>query len=945
MDDGTYRLIPDNGQIAKARKGGIKLLIIFAAVVLLFSFGSTLLQIYTDWLWFKFDADQEQVFGKTISTRVTLWLIGLSVTFVAIFWNARVSLKSESVFDTIPADENARAAANVLSALQKFGRLLALAAALVVGFGMASALSDAYREYWAFTAAVPFGKVDPLFGLDLSFFVFKLPWYMTVSNTLLSILVVTLVVTLGGYLGSRALAGVAKVQLAQGPMRAHVSILAGLTIIVFGARMFLSRYLMGIQQSEQFTGPGYAQEKVIQFYAWIGGLTMLVGVLTLVNAKIWKPWRVPIVGLPALAVTGMILFGLVPGIIQRVYVDRNVLTAEGPFAKNAIESTRFAYGLDRFEINRDFEVAAQPTRAEVAASQSSLQSMRLWDPTVLQSIFGEKQSIAAFYDFHDVDIDRYTIDGEQRLVMLGPRDVNFEGLAERSRNWPNRHLVYTHGFGVVAVPADESVNGMPNYWYSNFPPNQGTRFKLDEQRLYFSQFPPGSVERTGYVLLKSNQEELDYPSEGAVKNMHTWRGSRGVPISGAMTKFAYSVLQSNIDLYTSRDITDETRMVYRRDIMDRAGLIYPFLRFDTDPYIALVDGRIIWIMDAYTVSDQIPYSEFIPTGLGSINYIRNSVKIVVDAYDGTMTAYAIEEDEPILKTWMRIFPGLVRPASEVPSGVRAHFRYAEGLFQAQAEVLTQYHVTDAVKFLNNEDAWQIPQEIGRRGGRENITPYYVQMRLPGEDRDGFMLILPFSPRTKNNMIGWMAALCDPGDYGRVVLYKFPRDTQTQGPLQMEAKFTADPIVADINRQFNNEQSDIVPGNLLVIPVGSSLLYVKPLYLQSKARAIPELRKVVLGLQNRVVVADTYVEALEMLFGRAPTVGMVPPDIDEGPPSGETTGTESPRPVPAEVGGPPPEIAQALKLMDDAEAALRRGDLASYQELNRQAREKLRGLAK
>ncbi|MCH8979572.1 MAG: UPF0182 family protein [Armatimonadetes bacterium] len=942
MDDGTYRLIPENGQIAKARKGGIKLLVIFAVVVLLFSFGSKLLEFYTDWLWFKFDAMQEQVFIKKISAQVVLWLIGMSVTFVAIYLNARAALKSDSVFDTIPADENARAAANVLSALQKFGRLLALGAALVVGYGMASALSAAYREYWAFTAAMPFDKVDPLFGLDLSFFVFKLPWYMTVSNTLVSILVVTLVVTVGGYLGSRALAGVAKVQLAQGPMRAHVSILGGLTIIVFGARMFLARYLMGIQQSEQFTGPGYSQEKVIQFYAVIGGLTMLVGVLTLLNAKMWKPWRVPMLGLPALAVTGMILFGLVPGFIQRIQVDRNVLALEAPFAKFAIDSTRFAYGLDRFEIRSDFKVAAQPTSAEVAASQSSLQSMRLWDPSVLQSIFGEKQAIAAFYEFYDVDIDRYTIDGEQRLVMLGPRDVNFEGIAEGSRNWPNRHLVYTHGFGVVAVPADESINGMPNYWYSNFPPNQGTHFKLDQQRLYFSQFPPGSSERTGYILLKSKQEELDYPSD-VVKHMHTWEGRRGVPISGAMTKFAYSVLKSNIDLYTSKDITDETRMVYRRDIMDRASLIYPFLRFDTDPYIALVGGRIIWIMDAYTVSNQIPYSEFLPTGLGSINYIRNSVKIVVDAYDGEMTAYAIEEDEPILKTWMKIFPGLVRPASEVSSEVRAHFRYAEGLFQAQAEVLTQYHVTDAVKFLNNEDAWQIPQEIGRRGGRENITPYYVQMRLPGEDQDGFMLILPFSPRTKNNMIGWMAAMCDPEDYGRVVLYKFPRDTQTQGPLQMEAKFAADPFVADINRQFNNEQSDIVPGNLLVIPIGSSLLYVKPLYLQSKSRAIPELRKVILGLQNRVVVADTYDEALEMLFGRVTTAVIEPGDIDRAPPSGVTAGTESPKPVAAERSGLPPDTAQALKLMDDAEAALRRGDLASYQDLNRQAREILRGL--
>jgi hypothetical protein len=384
-------------------------------------------------------------------------------------------------------------------------------------------------------------------------------------------------------------------------------------------------------------------------------------------------------------------------------------------------------------------------------------------------------------------------------------------------------------------------------------------------------------------------------------------------------------LFGEISFYTTKDIVGDTRLVYRRDIIERASLVYPFLNFDPDPYVVIVGRRVLWILDAYTATDMIPYSDY----TDEVNYIRNSVKIVVDAYNGDMQAYAVEEGEPILQTWMKVFPGLVRPNSEVPADVRAHFRYAEGLFAAQSSAMARYHVTDSRQFLSNEDAWQVALE--KDSPQVPIEPYYVQMKVPGENIEGFMLIRPFSTRTKNNMIGWMAAFCDPEDYGRVVVFRFPRDTQTQGPVQIDAKFTADPIVADINRQFNNEQSNIVAGNLLVIPIGSSLLYVKPLFLESKSRPIPELRKVVLGLQNRVVVADTYEEALAKLFGGQPAGTKPTPQTQDAPPT--TTGVD------------PVALREIERLFDEADAAMRAGDWAKFGELQRRARQKLKDLAK
>jgi uncharacterized membrane protein (UPF0182 family) len=926
MNSGSFRLEEGGRSPERSRRQMTKFFVLLAVVLFLFAFGTTLFQTYADWLWFTHDARQPDVYAKTFKTRALLWLIGLAVSFFAIYLNARASLDSQAIFDSAPSDENARAAAGVLAIVQKFARLLAIVFALIVGFGIASSFGSSHMQLWASKNAVPFGRNDPLFGLDIGFFVFKLPWYATIVKTVLSVLVFSLVVTLIGYLGSSGLAKVARVHLTQKAMRTHVSVLAGLTIVVYGVQLYLSRYFLAVHEGSQFVGPGYAQSRVVPFYAFLGIAAIVLGALTMVNAKLWKPWRILAFGVPALVLTGVVLLGIYPSVVQQYIVKPNSLTLELPYVKRAIEGTRFAYGLDKFEV-RDFNVSAEPTQQEVAEAQTTLQAMRLWDPDVLRRVFEERQTLRSYYNFFDVDVDRYTVNGEQRMVMLSPRDIQNSGLDPKDQNWQNQHLRYTHGFGVVVSPVNETVNaGDPRYWLSNFPPQQGSVFPVEEQRIYFSNYPAGTLESDSYVLLNTKLDEFDYPADPEA--LHKWTESRGIPIAGALAKFVFSALFGEISFYTTSDIVADTRLIYRRNIIERASLVYPFLSFDSDPYVVIVGGRVLWILDAYTVSDMVPYSDFTE----GVNYIRNSVKIVVDSYTGDMDAYAVEEGDPILQTWMKVFPGLVRPNSEVPADVRAHFRYAEGLFGAQSAAMARYHVTDSRQFLSNEDAWQVALE--KDSPQVPIEPYYVQMRVPGEDVEGFMLIRPFSTRTKNNMIGWMAAFCDPDDYGRVVVFRFPRDTQTQGPVQIDAKFTADPIVADINRQFNNEQSSIVAGNLLVIPIGSSLLYVKPLFLESKSRPIPELRKVVLGLQNRVVVADSYAEALQRLFGtQAGQTGAPTPDTQPDQPE---------QPAQPDLRA---EIAEVIRLLDQAQAAQRAGEWGRYGELQKQVREKLEGLAK
>ncbi|MHB8635007.1 MAG: UPF0182 family protein, partial [Fimbriimonadaceae bacterium] len=563
------------------------------------------------------------------------------------------------------------------------------------------------------------------------------------------------------------------------------------------------------------------------------------------------------------------------------------------------------------------------------------------DPSVMQAAIDQLQSFKQYYAFNDVDIDRYKIQGADgathtRMVMVSPRDISLPGLGDMAQTWVNTKLVYTHGYGVVVAPVNEAnALGQPVPLVGDLPVTGPAQFHLDHPQIYFSDFRPETGDSVdNYAVVNTRVNEFDYPTQSG-NATHRWTGTTGVRIDGLATRIAFSIALGDGNLLVTNNLITGSRLLLHRGVIDRASRLYPFLSFDKDPYIVVLNGRLVWVLDGYTSTDRIPYSQFATIGNRTVNYVRNSVKVAIDAYTGQMTAYATRQDDPILQSYESIYPGLIHPLSEVSPELKAHFRYPEDLFSAQTEVLCTYHVTDPQQFLSNGDAWSIPNERGLNGeDREASRPYFIEMRLPDGAADEFLLIRGFTPSTRDNLSGWIAAHCDGADYGKLTLYLFSKGDTVPGPWQVENLFVQDPRIADVNRQFNNDQSRIVVGNLLVVPVGHSIVYAESLFLQGRSavRGIPELRRVILADKNRIVMGDNYADALAQLFGSsAPTVPSTKPS---SPNAASAPSAKTPEAT---------QVAAAAKELDDADAALRAGNFAKYGELQKKARALLQQL--
>lgn len=920
---------PSRGQL---RIGCSILGLVALAIVLLAAINP-----YTDYLWYTHDARQPQVYLTAYAMRGKLFLVGFVVALVVLLFNLGKALKISVVYDKVPQTPAEMFLSNAVAYVQnntgKVSKMLSVGLALLFGLSLQTAWNAALLA----SNVQTFGKKDPTFGLDLGFFVFTLPWLQVLANFAFGLLFVTTFLTTGVYLGLKALASLARIDLGRPAERVHVGLLVGATALAYALQLWLHRYEFGLIDSAQFTGAGLAGMRKLTGLTAFTVVLAAAGVSAMGFARIVRSVRPVLVVGGSLFVLYVVLLGVIPGLSQRLEVEPNKFEAEGPYALKAMTMTRFAYGLDGMEV-RESQVLDEPTSQEVAAAEPTLENMRLWDPEVLRRSIEGIQGLRPYYTFQDVDIDRYRLNGKQTLVMLSPRDIQIDGLSASARTWVNERLQYTHGFGLTMSPVNTATSiGQPTFVIQDMPPKTPPDLPLEEPRIYYSDFR-GGFGRSGesYAIVDTKIDEFDYPGQDSEKKTR-WKGAGGVPIGSPLTKAVYSLALGDGNLLVSSNITSTTRLLYRRGVLERASLIFPFLRFDNDPYIVVFGGRLLWILDAYTTTGQIPYSARVG-GTDPLNYIRNSVKVVVDAYSGETTGYAVEPDEPILKAYRKIYPGLVKDPSAIPEGLRDHFRYPEDLFSLQSMQLTQYHVNDTTVFLNNEDAWDLAYERNISGERAQMRPYYVQLQLPGEARDGFMLILPFTPRQKGNLSGWLAAQCDPDAYGKLVLYKYPKGSNIAGPTQMEARFNQDPVIADLNRQFNNDQSEILVGNLLVVPIGRSVMYVEPMFLQSRTsgiQPIPELKKVILGLNNKVVVADTYRQALEKLFGD----GSAAPErvAAEPEPEQQRPGT-APSPAVA-----PAEIVELKRLLDAQDEALRQGDFARFGSLRNEIRKKIEAL--
>lgn len=909
---------------------GCSILALVGVVVLLL----TAVTPYTDYLWYVHDARQPQVYLTAFAMRGKLFLVGFLVALVVLWFNLSKAFKISVVYDKVPQTPAEVFLSNAVAYVQnntaKVSKLIAVGLALLFGLSLQTAWNAALLA----ANSQVFGRKDPTFGLDLGFFVFTLPWLQVIANFAFGLLFVTTFLCTGIYLGLKALASLARVDLGRPAERIHVGWLVGVTAIAYAVQLWLHRFEFGLIDSPQFTGAGLAGMRRLAGLTTFSVVLALAGLTSILVARRMSRVRPVLVVGGSLFALYILAMGILPSLSQRLEVEPNKFEAEGPYARKAMEMTRFAYGLDAMEV-RESEVRAEPTAEEVAAAAPTLENMRLWDPEVLRRSIEGIQGLRPYYTFQDVDIDRYRLNGKQTLVMLSPRDIRVDGLSASARTWVNERLQYTHGFGLTMSPVNTATSiGQPTFVIQDMPLKTPPGIPVEEPRIYYSDFRDGFGQSgESYAIVDTKIDEFDYPGQDSEKKTR-WTGARGVPIGSPLTKAAYSFALGDGNLLVSRNITSSTRLLYRRGVLERASLIFPFLRFDNDPYIVVFGGRLLWILDAYTTTGQIPYSAH----SGPLNYIRNSVKVVIDAYSGETTGYAVEPDEPILKAYRKIYPGLVKDRSTLPEGLDAHFRYPEDMFSVQSMQLAQYHVTDSTVFLNNEDAWDLAFERTLSGERAQMRPYYVQLQLPGEATDGFMLILPFTPRQKGNLSGWLAAQCDPGEYGKLVLYKYPKGANIAGPTQMEARFNQDPVIADLNRQFNNDQSEILVGNLLVVPIGKSVMYVEPMFLQSRTsniQPIPELRKVILGLNNKIVVADTYLLALEKLFGE------VRADIEQPAPE------ESPsQPKPPPTSTPSVDAAQVQelkRLLEAQDEALRKGDFARFGELREQLRKRIEAL--
>ena len=649
--------------------------------------------------------------------------------------------------------------------------------------------------------------------------------------------------------------------------------------------------------------------------------------------------RYPILGIVGLAIVGILGGKVYPEIVQRFSVAPNEIKKETPYIERNIKFTRKGYGLDRFE-QRQFSASEDLTLADIQRNEGTIRNIRLWDHKPLLTTFAQLQEIRTYYDFEDVDNDRYLLDGTYRQVSLSPRELSYDDLP--SKVWINQHLNYTHGYGLCLGPVNESTReGLPNLFIKNIPPVSTTDVQVTRPEVYYGEMG------NAYCIVNSRAQEFDYPS-GDQNVYSTYEGVGGLRVGSLLRRLLFAIKFRETKILLSQDIQSESRVMIYRRVMERAQRLTPFIRFDQDPYMVIdKEGHLWWMLDGYTFSGRFPYSEPVTRG---VNYIRNAVKVTVNAYDGRIRFYLADDSDPLIRVYSNIFPGVFEPLSEMPKDLRAHIRYPQDMFSIQAQMYATYHMTDPRVFYNKEDLWRVTQKASDAGTQETMTrtitrtptpsamqasadgtqttmsPYYTIMKLPEVGKsEEFILMIPFTPARKNNMIAWMAARCDGDDYGKVLVFNFPKQKLVYGPQQIEARIDQKPEISQQLTLWDQGGSSVIRGTLLVIPIEDSILYVQPLYLaaESGSSALPQLRRVIVSYADQVVMEPSLDEALSKIFGQAddrPTT-VLPPSA--------TQVAAAPIPQPRGAAGTASLAREANRLYNQAQQKLRQGDLAGF----------------
>ena len=867
----------------------------------------------TDFYWFE-SYGFGSVFWRRFTARWELFFIALVPAFL-IYW-----LNWNSAWKNGLRLMNGSSGEEVKFNASKW--VIILAAGL---FAVVNALNamGSWGTFLQFMNSTPFGESDPLFGFDIGFYVFTLPFLKYLQLWLQGLLFVTLLGTLASYFMTRSLLLEGTKLTVSSRARLHISLLGSLLLLTWGAGYWLARYELLFSPTGVVYGAGYTDVNILlPAFSILTVAAVIAAALLLMN--FYKPmWKMSAVLIGALLLLGWVSRSFVPGLIQQYRVKPNEYELEKTFLDYHLDYTRRAFGLNdvrTIDITPENEV----TPEELLADQETVKNIRLWDYSPLLRTYKQLQAIRTYYDFDDVYIDRYKLNGGNRQVMLSVRELDLSKL--QNQTWVNMHLEFTHGYGVVMNPVNEvAPGGLPFFFIKDLPPRFNVDIKLDRPQIYY-----GSM-KDFYVLVNTDVKEFDYPM-GDSNARSTYEGNGGVKLDSLWKKLLFTLRFRDTEILFTGALRPESRVLFHRNVREALNDIAPFLIFDQDTYPVIFNGHIIWVQDAFTWTRRYPYSKPVMTNdptlqhFNGVNYIRNSVKATVDAYDGKMCFYVVDEKDPLVQTWRKIFPAIFKPAGEMSEELWKHMRYPEDFFEVQTDVYRTYHMTDTNTYYNREDVW----EVTPAGRKRRISPNYVTMKLWGEIDPEFAIIVPYMPLGRDNLIGWMAGRCDPANYGDLLVYRFPKQKLIYGPAQIEALINQNPEISSQLSLWSQRGSDVIIGDLLVIPIGKSLLYVQPLYLKAENGELPELKRVIVSTGGRVEWDETFGRALEKLIGKKVSKKGSP--IKPGSVSDILIGSGGSDPQKDSESGRKdiPALAKlAQELYDSAQEAQRQGNWALY----------------
>ena len=912
------------------------------------------LSIYPDWLWFG-KLSYSSVFWTMLMSKfgigVAIWLLLMLLVAINLWFAGRMKALARPRPATSPEGD-------ILAQFGLSGKsagLLLWALVAVISFIIAQKGAAQWDMVLRFFHQQPFGSNDPLFNRDIGFYVFSLPFYLFLQNGLLVLFVFAGIATIAWYLKNGAIQVTNLSEFAQGqgkPVPApkidmdthaikHLIFLGGIIALLLAWGYRLKMFNLLYSTSGATFGAGYTDVHVrMPVYTVLIFLSLAFALVLFFNAFKTRTKQIWLSGGIWLAL--IILLGtLLPVVVQKVIVRPNELTKEAPFIDHNIKYTRQAYNLNKIK-EVTFPVADTLTMQDISEDQATIQNIRIWDKRPLLQTYNQLQSIRLYYDFNDVDVDRYFIKNSYRQVMLSARELSVNQLPPQANTWVNRHLIYTHGYGLASSPVNKVTSeGLPDLLIKDLPPSIDIDMKIDHPEIYYGE------KTNEYVFVNTQTKEFDYPKGD--QNVYThYQGTGGVPINSFVRRALFALEFFDPQILFTNYLTPESKIMYNRRIDRRVRAIAPFLNYDGDPYLVVSGGRLFWIQDAYTTSNMFPYSTKLSRFFNRrLNYIRNSVKVVIDALDGNVNFYIADEKDPIIKTYVSIFPNLFKPFSKMPKNLKNHVRYPKDLFNVQSDIYRTYHMKDVQVFYNQEDLWQFPDEI-YGSNRQKMEPYYIIIRLPREKEEEYVLMLPYTPSKKDNMIAWLAARCDEPNYGNLIVYKLPKEKLVFGPMQIEARIDQQTQISKELTLWSQRGSRVIRGNLLAIPIQDTFIYVEPVYLQAKqsesdtpqpaapqtralrrrsaatnttasggtmeAAALPELKRIIVSFGNRVVMREGLEDALYEVLG-------------EQPPADSETAAPAPQSLELPTTQASPEAA--LKHFNRARELLRQGDWAGY----------------